>query len=118
MKENYLIIKRPFLEKILSGDKTEEFREVRPTTASRYIEFKDGVNDIDNIQSPVHYDALRLVNGYGKSRSEILVEVKDAELIFITDEDGNDATYQHKGETYLTCQMKYSLGEILERKNC
>jgi len=117
-KELLLIIKKKWLEKILSGEKTVETREIRPKTAKQYIEFKDGVNDIDNINSPVHYDQLRLCAGYGKIRPIAVVEVTGAEIIFQTYEDGEDVTYEHEGETYLACNINYSLGKVIERINC
>ena len=46
-----LIIKQKFFDEILSGNKTQEFREIRPTTQKKYIQHdadgycdeKDGV---------------------------------------------------------------------------
>ena len=117
-KELLLIIKQKFFDQILSGEKTIESREIRPNTAKRYIDFKDGVNDIDNINAPVKYDALKLCVGYKKDRPTAVVEVKDAEIVFLTDEEGEDITYEHEGETFLACQINYTLGKILEKTNC
>ena len=37
MKVLTLQIKRPYLEDILSGAKTKEYREIRPKNAHRYV---------------------------------------------------------------------------------
>ena len=115
---NYLTlqIKREYLDNILSGEKTDEFREIRPKNAKKFIEYfiaDDGEEDV----RPRKYDGLKLVNGYAADRAEVIIKYKDAEIEYIVDKDGNFIEYQENGETYLTAQMVYSLGEIVLKKN-
>ena len=48
-------------------------------------------------------------------RPYIVVEVKAAEAVILTDENGNDIIYEHQGEEYLAAQIDYTLGKILEK---
>ncbi len=109
MKILTLIIKQQHFDDILSGSKPNEFREIRPKNANKYI-VDDGVSEI----TPVQYDAIRFYVGYNKNRSTALIEVKDAQIEIITDEDGKDVVYEESGQEYLMAQMNYSLGKRLE----
>ena len=51
-----------------------------------------------------------LLVGFGVSK-----EVKAAEAVILTDENGNDIVYKYQGEEYLAAQMDYTLGKILEK---
>ena len=65
---------------------------------------------------PIKYDAIKLLTGaYTGKRPYIIVEVKAAEAVILTDENGNDIVYEHQGEEYLAAQMNYTLGKILEK---
>lgn len=121
-----LSIKQKFFDEILSGKKTHEYREIRPTNAKKYITYLCGgveyqvdeelpeEGDIDI--KPIKYDAIKLLTGeYKGKRPYIIVEVKDAEAVILTDEGGNDIVYTHKGEEYLAAQIDYTLGEVLEK---
>lgn len=139
MKILNLIIKQEYFDQILAGTKTEEYRDVKPTTFKKYLryvccgeEFKD-LDDIPDKEPytselekegfdvcPIEYDALRLYVGYNKDRDSMLVEVKDIILDYFLDENGNPEEYTYKdkkGEetTYLASQMIYVLGKILEK---
>lgn len=92
MKILTLIIKQKWFDAILSGEKTVETREVRPTN-TKYISYRDnntgkvykkdsdvpesawdsekGVDTVIN-----HYDAIQFWVGYEKNRPGALVEVK------------------------------------------
>ncbi len=113
---------------VLSGDKTEEVREIRPTNAKRYFRYlHDGVTyeDVYEIPEddkeitlvPVPYDAIRFYEGKGAdaARPWALVEVKEAEVYILSDEQGEPITYEWKGETYLGAEIEYKLGSVLER---
>ena len=52
---------------------------------------------------------------YTGKRPYIIVEVKNAEAVILTDENGNDIVYEYQGEEYLAAQMDYTLGKILEK---
>lgn len=101
MKILTLIIKQKWFDAILSGEKTVETREVRPTN-TKYISYRDnntgkvykkdsdvpesawdsekGVDTVIN-----HYDAIQFWVGYEKNRPGALVEVKGVELVDMDD---------------------------------
>ncbi len=119
-----LIIKQKFFDEIIAGKKKQEFREIRPTTAKRYINYVcDGVeyNDPNTLPEegetdivPIHYDAIRFFVGYNKDRDSALVEVKNATVEFFVDENGDDVVYEYNGEEYIVAQMVYDLGAVIE----
>ena len=126
MKILTLSIKQKYFDEILSGEKTVETREIRPTNASKYIKYEcDGKEyeadaelpeegEIDVV--PIKYDAIKLLTGeYKGKRPYIIVECLDAKVFFLTDQDGKDITYEYKGETYIASQIEYSLGQVLEK---
>lgn len=125
MKVLTLIIKQKFFDEILAGKKAQEFREIRPTTAKKYInyvcngkEYNDPDDLPDNCDAdivPIHYDAIRFFVGYHADRDSALVEVKGAVVEFFVDEEGNDIVYKHKGEEYIAAQMVYDLGAVIEK---
>ena len=64
----------------------------------------------------IKYDAIKLLTGaYTGKRPYIIVEVKNAEAVILTDENGNDIVYEYQGEEYLAAQIDYTLGKILEK---
>ena len=117
MKILTLQIKRPYLEEILSGKKKKEYREIRPKNANKYvIQNPDAENEEDWLK-PVDYDAIRFFNRYASNHPEALVEVKDAFIELLTDEEGNDIVYEEDGQKYIEAVMVYTLGKVIERKN-
>lgn len=133
MKILNLIIKQQWFDEIIAGRKTEEYREIRPTTFKKYCRYLiDGKEyesvaefdklhpEIDNQDiefdiAPIKYDAIRLYVGYNKDRDSALVEVTNAEVEYFVDENGDGIEYEYKGDVYLMCQMVYSLGKVLEK---
>lgn len=125
MKILNLIIKQKYFDEIIAGTKTQEFREIRPTTSKKYINYLcDGIvytddkmlpeeGDIEVV--PIEYDAIRFYVGYNKDRDSALVEVKDALVEFFVDEDGNDIVYDYKGEEYIAAQIVYNLGKVIQK---
>ena len=133
MKTLSLIIKREFFDKILSGEKKTETREIRPKTAGRYIYYENLDNgqkyapkDIDNAPESekgysygaIQYDAIQLYVGYAKNRPGALVEVKGSEIYQLTDEDGQPIIYESEGNEYYLTQIEYTLGKVLSKTNC
>lgn len=112
-----LIIKKKFLDDILSGEKNQEFREIRPTTQKKYCQLDaDGYCvEKDGILQPRHYDAIQFFVGYSKGRTSALVEVKDAKIELFEDESHNLIEYTHQGEVYLAAQVVYNLGRVIEK---
>ena len=45
----------------------------------------------------------------------MIVEVKSAEAVILTDDKGDDIVYEYQGEEYLAAQMNYTLGKVLEK---
>lgn len=127
MKVLTLSIKQKYFDEILSGEKTHEYREIRPTNAKKYIYFECGGkeyatedevpdNDEPYTFKPIKYDAIKLLTGaYSGKRPYIIIEVKDAEAYILTDDDGNDIEYEYKGGVYLAAQIDYTLGKILKK---
>lgn len=130
MKTLYLTIKQQYFDEILAGTKTEEYREVRPTTFKKYLRYVVDGKEYDSLTDPElahlngefefdvaikHYDALNLCVGYNKDRDTMLVEVADAYLTLFEDEDGEPLMYEYKGDNYQECQMTYVLGRIIEK---
>lgn len=122
-----LSIKQKFFDEILAGTKTHEYRDIRPTNAKKYIiylcngkEYKVDDEDLPEEGEiklkPIKYDAIKLLTGeYKGKRPYIIIEVKDAEAVILSDDEGNDIIYEYNGEEYLAAQMDYTLGEILEK---
>lgn len=121
-----LSIKQKFFDEILAGTKTHEYRDVKPTNAKKYItylcngkEYKvdEELPEEGDIElKPIKYDAIKLLTGeYKGKRPYIIIEVKDAEVVILTDDEGNDIVYEYNGEEYLAAQMDYTLGEVLEK---
>ena len=117
MKVLNLIIKQVLFDKILSGEKTQEFREVKPTTIKKLLELdEDGFEKEDENHNsiPIKYDAIRFFVGYAKDRDSMLVEVKDSYCEMFVDEDDNLIIYEHGGQDWVAEQVVYNLGKILE----
>ncbi len=130
MKVLNLIIKQKWFDEILAGRKTEEYREVRPTTLKKYLRYevdgkeyetldhpdlKDRKADLEFSLNIIDYDAIRFFVGYNKDRDSALVEVKDAFLTLFTDDNDEYITYDHDGNTYIASEMTYKLGKVLEQ---
>lgn len=134
MKTLNLIIKQKYFDAILSGEKTEEYREVRPTTFKKYLKYVvDGqeFNSLDDVPddehfnkvldeegfdvNPIDYDTIRFYVGYNKDRDSMLVEVKEIILEYLTDEDDEPIYFEYDGNEYIACNMVYVLGVILEK---
>ena len=127
MKELQLIIKQKYYDEILAGTKNKEYREIRPTTAKKYIKYicdgkeyhnpDDLPEEVDVEIAPIHYDAIRFFVGYSKDRASALVEVKGATVEFFVDENGEEIVYEYNGEEYVAAQIVYDLGRVIEKKN-
>lgn len=123
-----LQIDKPSFLAILKGEQKIEHRNIYPTNVTRYVFFEangkeyktqdeipEEVNEITVV--PIWYDALYLINGRRKEAPRMLVEVEKAEYIILTDDEGNDMTFEENGENYLVCQMWYHLGKVLMTEN-
>ena len=74
-----------------------------------------GLGDVYKRQ--VHYDALQFVCGRKKDAPRLTIEVKSSEFVVLTDENGNDLTFEENGNEYYVCQVWYTLGDIIATEN-
>lgn len=115
-----LQIDRPCFKAILKGEQNVEHRFVYPHNANRYViqeEKPDENGDFELVVTPVHYDALTLINGRRKDAPRLTVEVVSAEFVVLTDEDGEDKTFVESGTEYYVCQVWYTLGKVICTEN-
>lgn len=129
MKVLTLNIKQKFFDEIKTGRKTVEEREIRPSTINRYVYFVDDetkkeisakeymAQSDDAIYSmkPIKYDALKLITGAynAKHRPYMVVEIKNAEIFFLTDENNEVISYEVNGNEMLAAIIDYTLGKVL-----
>ena len=101
-------------EAILKGVQKIETRKIQPNTIDRYF-----TNPNTENMKVIKYDALRLMNGRTHPIPELTIQVLKEEVVFETDENGNDITYidDQTGEECVLCFMAYHLGDIIESKN-
>lgn len=101
-------------EAILKGVQKIETRKIQPNTIDRYF-----TNPNTEKMQVIKYDALRLMNGRIHPIPELTIQVLKEEVVFETDENGNDITYidDQTGEECVLCFMAYHLGDIIESKN-
>lgn len=115
-----LQIDRPCFKAILNGEQKVEHRFVYPNNASRYVIQEESTDEngelILNV-TPVHYDALYLINGRRKDAPRLTIEIDKAEFVVLTDEDGNDLTFEESGTEYYVCQVWYTLGKVIATEN-
>lgn len=113
-----LIVKQAYFDQIISGEKTQEFREVKPTTVKKLIELdEEGFEKEDEYGNPVPviYDAIQFYVGYNKDRDSALVEVTDITTEMFVDENNELITYEYNGQDWVAEQVVYTLGSILEK---
>lgn len=121
-----LSIKQKYFDEILSGKKDFERREIKPSNVENYVSFiVDGKEyereeDIPDGDSEVmvkakSYDKLKLVTGeYKGKRPYLIVEVKDARVEFLYDENGDFIIGMEKGKEYALAYIIFELGNIVE----
>ena len=112
-----LIIKQKYFDEILAGTKTQEFREIRPSSQTKYCEIDEEgfCKEVDGVFIPRKYDAIRFYVGYNKNRASALVEVKDANIELFVDENDEFIVQVQNGEEYLMAQVVYDLGRVIEK---
>lgn len=111
-----LSIKPIYLNQILSGRKTKEYRDIRPSLQKRYCELdSEGYckTDANGSLIPREWDAIRFFCG----KQTALVEITGAEITLFADKTGKLIEHQENGARYVAAQVIYSLGKILERND-
>ncbi|WP_042369801.1 hypothetical protein [Bacteroides neonati] len=126
MKVLTLSIKQKPFDDILSGKKDFERREITPRNVCDYVSFivddneYDKEEDIPEGDSEVmvkakEYDRLKLVTGeYKGKRPYLVVEVKDARVEFLYDENGDFIIAEKDGKEYALAYIIFELGNIVE----
>ena len=125
MKILTLIVKQKQFDEVIKGTKRVETRQIRAMLAHKYICHKDKDGNIyekdtdipegvDTNTVPVEYDALKLFAGFNKDNN-ILIEVKSAKIIILANDMNDVLEYEHKGSAYLIADIKYQLGNIIEK---
>lgn len=121
-----LSIKQKPFDDILSGKKDFERREIKPSNVNDYVSYiVDGKEyereeDIPDGDSEVtvkakSYDCLKLVTGkFEGKRPYLIVEVKDARIEFLFDENGDFILDQEKGKEYALANIIFELGNVVE----
>ena len=120
MEQLTLHTNKKHFQAILKGEETVEKRYVYPNNAKKYVieEDKTDENGDDvTIVTPVHYDALQFVCGRKKDAPRLTIEVESSEFVVLTDENGNDLTFEENGNEYYVCQVWYTLGDIIATEN-
>lgn len=123
MKTLNLIIKQVYFDQIINGTKTQEFREVKPTTIKKLLQLdEDGyeLEDENGNAIPIHYDAIQFYVGYNKDRDSALVEVKDEYCEIFVDENNEPIIYEDGTDKdgnpleWVAEQVVFNLGKVLE----
>lgn len=123
MKTLNLIIKQVYFDQIINGTKTQEFREVKPTTIKKLLQLDEEgyeVEDENGNAIPIHYDAIQFYVGYNKDRDSALVEVKDEYCEIFVDENNEPIIYEEGTDkdgnplTWVAEQVVFNLGKVLE----
>lgn len=121
-----LEIKQKPFDDILSGKKDFERREIKPSNVNDYVSYivdekeYEREEDIPDGDSEVtvkakSYDRLKLVTGkFEGKRPYLIVEVKDARVEFLYDENGDFIIGMEKGKEYAIAHIVFELGNIVE----
>ncbi len=116
MKKLTLRIDKKHFQDILKGNQKVEERFIYPNNIDRYITETENSDGSVNI-NPIPYDAIKFICGRKPDAPTALVEIQSSQFIILTDENGEDMTFQENGETYVVCQVWYTLGKVLESTN-
>lgn len=115
MKDLSLIIKQEYFDRIMSGTKKFEYREVKPTTIKRLLQLDEEGYEIEDEHGnaqPIEYNRIIFYVGYRKDRDCGIVKVKSAHCELIAGADGEPVIYVHNNQTWVKEQVVYELGKI------
>lgn len=102
-----LQLKRQFFDQIVSGKKTEEYREIRPGNEARYCYYEK-----DQIY-PKPIDQIKFVTGqYKGTRPFIIVDVVKSEIGLIVDENDKEIIYFENDVECVAAEVIYTLGKV------
>jgi hypothetical protein len=142
----YLPIKQIYFDQIIAGTKREEYREIKDTTYTKYLDNMQGALDYDDeliseddemFGDPYAYNKgrypyfakpykyLSLAVGYAKDRDTALVEITGITFQVEKDRDGKEVIFDidNDGKAVFTpdgqCafwEIVYHLGKVVEVK--
>jgi hypothetical protein len=105
-----LQLKRIFFDQIVSGEKTEEYREITPGNSLKYCTFKEN----GELIGPRKYDRIKFITGaYKGERPYIIVDILNSEIGLLTDENDKEILYTENGIEYIACELIYTLGNVV-----
>ena len=110
MKTIHLNLKKKWFDMILSGQKKEEYRELKPSMVSLFFDYKEGdvtrekfieilVNDNDNAFCWCllkEFHTITFSNGYSKTRDQFKIEVESIDY-----REGKEEWGAEKGKKYI-----------------
>lgn len=105
-KTLHLTLKKQWFDMILSGDKKEEYREIKPYWIGRLSDIPKGYSNWD--EGIKYFNTITLKNGYASDAPEMVIECKGIQI-----REGNPNWGAEEGKKYFVL----SLGEILSTKN-
>lgn len=120
MKTLHITLKKKWFDMILSGEKKEEYRELKPYWIKRLISedfswdcktIEDLIYHYNNVPNAAFfkpYKYLSAKNGYSKNAPEFITEHLDIQI-----KEGKSEWGAEPGKKYFTI----SVGEILSTKN-
>ena len=115
----YLNINQNYFDEIMAGTKTQEFREVKPTTIKRLLQLDEEGYEIEDEfgnSMPIKYDYIHFRVGMNKVADEAIVEVKDAYTEIFVDEKNEPIEWQdEKGDWWTAQQVVFELGKIIDK---
>ncbi|MBD5357367.1 MAG: hypothetical protein HDR88_10245 [Bacteroides sp.] len=120
MEQLNLHTNKKHFQALLKGDVLVEKRYVYPNNVKKYVIEEDKTDENGEeitVVTPVHYDTLQFICGHKKDAPCLIVEVKSSEFVVLTDENGNDMTFEENGTEYYVCQVWYTLGDIIATEN-
>ncbi len=114
MKDLHLNLKKEWFDMILSGEKTEEYREVKPSIVSLLFDWRKIGNTRDYLLCTIkndhdneecwsvlkNIDNIIFSNGYSKNRRQMKVKLDSVKIIQGLEEWG-----AKKGEYYFTLSL-------------
>lgn len=101
-----LTLKKQWFDMINSGEKREEYREIKSYWIDRLFNFSREYNNWHN--RPKCFDYVEFRNGYSKNAPTIICEFKGIEI---------KTGYKNWGAVENQKYITIKLGEIVERKN-
>ena len=135
MKTLTLNLKQGSFDEVVAGTRTHEYRDIFPHNQKRFIRYVLNGKEYTSLQEmpseeeepgevdvvPVKYDCIKFLTGaYNGKRPYMVVEVIDAEVVFLTDEEGKDLILvdEENNLEFIAAQVEYTLGKIIERSGC